>query len=259
MWRGRARVRHRGAGKARAGHCARCARSTMRSGRGRLCLRPVAAGIAGIRTARCLSVAMPLSALPSGNGAVEVSPSSRRVGGDPGAGGACERAPRTPPALVAQDNAPTLPPVVDPAPSPPHRRATGSGPAPPLFRARTDIPATSEGRCPRFRRSFRLSARPTIPVSMTEPNRMSFGIAGARPDGDGAAFSPASAADSKHRANKGMRSEAGRLPRYEVAGASVFLPSEALPNQVRAFSGEPIGFGTNIPMPRENTWSGPPQ
>ncbi len=89
---------------------------------------------------------MPLSALPSGNGAVEVSPFEQAM-----------LAPTTPraepasepsdalsdaPLLVAQDNAPAKP-VADVAPAPPPAEAAAMA-APPLFRARTDIPATTE-------------------------------------------------------------------------------------------------------------------
>jgi HemY protein len=84
---------------------------------------------------------MPLSALPSGNGAVEpsafeqamlaASPSPERA--VPGS-----QLPETP--LVAQDNAPGDSPVADIAPSPP----PASTSAPPLFRARADTPAASE-------------------------------------------------------------------------------------------------------------------
>ena len=86
---------------------------------------------------------MPLSALPSGNGAVEVSPFEQAMlAAAPAPVVPASEFPDTPPALVAQDNAPTLPPVADPTPSPPPP-ATPPAPAaaPPLFRARTDIPA----------------------------------------------------------------------------------------------------------------------
>jgi HemY protein len=90
---------------------------------------------------------MPLSALPSGNGAIEPSPFEQAM-----LAATPERAipasePEDTPALVAQDNAPTLPPVVDAVPSPPPAAATvASAPAvaPPLFRARADIPAAGE-------------------------------------------------------------------------------------------------------------------
>jgi len=93
---------------------------------------------------------MPLSALPSGNGAIEPSPFEQAM-----LAATPERAvpasePADTPVLVEQDNAPTLPPVVDAAPSPPPAAATAPTPppaaamAPPLFRARADIPAASE-------------------------------------------------------------------------------------------------------------------
>ncbi len=90
---------------------------------------------------------MPLSALPSGNGAIEPSPFEQAM-----LAATPERAvpasePADTPVLVEQDNAPTLPPVVDAAPSPPPAAAAPTPPpaaAPPLFRARADIPAASE-------------------------------------------------------------------------------------------------------------------
>jgi len=93
---------------------------------------------------------MPLSALPSGNGAIEPSPFEQAM-----LAATPERAvpasePADTPVLVEQDNAPTLPPVVDAAPSPPPAAAAAPTPppaaamAPPLFRARADIPAASE-------------------------------------------------------------------------------------------------------------------
>ena len=101
---------------------------------------------------------MPLSALPSGNGAVEVSPFEQAMlAATPAPVVPASELPDTPPALVAQDNAPTLPPVADPTPSPPPPAAPPApAPAPPLFRARTDIPATSEKPLP--------SIPPVIPI-----------------------------------------------------------------------------------------------
>jgi HemY protein len=88
---------------------------------------------------------MPLSALPSGNGAVEPSPFEQAMlAATPERTVVASELPDTP-ALVAQDNAPTLPPAADPAPSPPPAAvATVPSAAPPLFRARADIPAASE-------------------------------------------------------------------------------------------------------------------
>jgi HemY protein len=90
---------------------------------------------------------MPLSALPSGNGAIEPSPFEQAMlaATPERAVPASESADA--PALVAQDNAPTLPPVVDAVPSPPpSQQPVASAPAvaPPLFRARADIPAAGE-------------------------------------------------------------------------------------------------------------------
>ena len=90
---------------------------------------------------------MPLSALPSGNGAIEPSPFEQAMlAATPERAVPASESADTP-ALVAQDNAPTLPPVVDAVPSPPPAAAAvASAPAvaPPLFRARTDIPAAGE-------------------------------------------------------------------------------------------------------------------
>jgi HemY protein len=94
---------------------------------------------------------MPLSALPSGNGAIEPSPFEQAMlAAAPERTVAASALPDTP-ALVAQDNAPTPPPAADPAPSPPPAAvapapaaAAVAPEAPPLFRARTDIPAASE-------------------------------------------------------------------------------------------------------------------
>jgi HemY protein len=90
---------------------------------------------------------MPLSALPSGNGAVEPSPFEQAMlAATPERTVVASELADTP-ALVAQDNAPIVPPAADPAPSPPPV-ATAPAPAltaaPPLFRARTDIPAANE-------------------------------------------------------------------------------------------------------------------
>src|SRR5271155_669735 len=85
---------------------------------------------------------MPLSALPSGNGAVEPSPFEQAMlAAAPERTVAASALPDTP-ALVAQDNAPTPPPAADPAPSPPPAAvapapaaAAVAPEAPPLFRA----------------------------------------------------------------------------------------------------------------------------
>jgi HemY protein len=88
---------------------------------------------------------MPLSALPSGNGAVEPSPFEQAMlAAAPERAVATSELPDTP-ALVEQDNAPTASPADDPAPSPPQPAA--AAPAP-LFRARADIPTTSERPAP---------------------------------------------------------------------------------------------------------------
>ena len=253
--------RHRqGAGLdiARGARASRCGLD-----RGRLCLRPVAAGIAGIRTARCLSVADAALGVAVRQRRVELSPFEQAMlAATPGGRLSASELPDTPPALVAQDNAPTLPPVADPTPSPPPPAAHGSGPS-----------AAAVSRPHRYSRHER-KARPSIPpvIPIIRPPDDPGVDDGTEPDefaelpapgqtGGGAAFSPASAADSKtSRPNKGMRSEDRPLPRYEVAGASVFLAKRgAARYQVRAFSGEPIGFGTNIPMPLKTLRSGPPQ
>jgi HemY protein len=88
---------------------------------------------------------MPLSALPSGNGAIEPSPFEQAMlAASPERAVPESDAPETP-ALVEQDNAPKPPPAPEPAPSPPPA-AEAAAPAapPPLFRARTDIPVGSE-------------------------------------------------------------------------------------------------------------------
>jgi HemY protein len=90
---------------------------------------------------------MPLSALPSGNGAVEPSPFEQAMLAATPERTVVSSESADTPALVAQDNAPILPPAADPAPSPPPAAAAPApapAAAPPLFRARTDIPATSE-------------------------------------------------------------------------------------------------------------------
>jgi HemY protein len=87
---------------------------------------------------------MPLSALPSANGAAETSPFEQAM--------LAPTAPRAetasellgaPPLLVAQDNAPVKPSVADVAPAPPPATEAVAPAAPPLFRARTDIPNAS--------------------------------------------------------------------------------------------------------------------
>jgi HemY protein len=90
---------------------------------------------------------MPLSALPSGNGAVEPSPFEQAMlAATPERTVVANELPDTP-ALVAQDNAPTVPPAAELAPAPPPvAAAPAPAPvaAPPLFRARTDIPSANE-------------------------------------------------------------------------------------------------------------------
>lgn len=87
----------------------------------------------------------PLSALPSGTDATVPSPFEQAML----AASPQRAAPVNPleaqPALVAQDNAPADPAVVDVAASPTPAATTT---APPLFRARTDIPAATEKPSP---------------------------------------------------------------------------------------------------------------
>jgi HemY protein len=102
---------------------------------------------------------MPLSALPSGNDAVEVSPFEQAMlAAAPERTVAVGELADTPP-LVAQDNAPTEPPVVDAEPptlpsqaaepvAPASAPISAPAAAQPLFRARTDIPATSAKPAP---------------------------------------------------------------------------------------------------------------
>jgi HemY protein len=90
---------------------------------------------------------MPLSALPSGNGAVEPSAFEQAMlAAHP------ERAvplsEHLEPPLVEQDNAPADVPAADIAPSPPAAATSTPAAAPPLFRARADIPAASERPAP---------------------------------------------------------------------------------------------------------------
>jgi HemY protein len=94
---------------------------------------------------------MPLSALPSGNGAVEPSAFEQAM-----LAAAPQRAvpaghPADPPPLMAQDlaaqdNAPADPPLADIAPSTPPAAAPPA--APPLFRARAELPAAAEKPAP---------------------------------------------------------------------------------------------------------------
>jgi HemY protein len=110
---------------------------------------------------------MPLSALPSGNGALEPSPFEQAMlAAGPQAAELVDQPSETPALVgqdvaqdiaqdIAQDNAHTDPPVVDIAPSPspsPSRAAAPTAPAtaaaPPLFRARTDIPAAAARPAP---------------------------------------------------------------------------------------------------------------
>jgi len=88
---------------------------------------------------------MPLSALPSGNGAVEPSAFEQAMlAATPERAVPVNSPPETP--LVEQDNAPTDPPAADLAPSPP-AAAVPAG-APPLFRSRADIPPAAERPAP---------------------------------------------------------------------------------------------------------------
>jgi len=88
---------------------------------------------------------MPLSALPSGNGAVEPSAFEQAMlAASPERAVPVNQLPETP--LVAQDNAPADTAAADIAPSPPATAAPAV--APPLFRSRTDIPLTSEKPAP---------------------------------------------------------------------------------------------------------------
>jgi HemY protein len=90
---------------------------------------------------------MPLSALPSGNGALEPSPFEQAMlAATPERTVVASELPDTP-TLVAQDNAPIVSPAAEP---PPVAAAPAPTPAaaPPLFRARTDIPAANEKPAP---------------------------------------------------------------------------------------------------------------
>jgi HemY protein len=88
---------------------------------------------------------MPLSALPSGNGAVEPSAFEQAMlAASPERAVPVNQLRETP--LVAQDNAPADTAAADIAPSPPATAAPAV--APPLFRSRTDIPLTSEKPAP---------------------------------------------------------------------------------------------------------------
>jgi HemY protein len=98
---------------------------------------------------------MPLSALPSGNGALEPSPFEQAMlAASPQTAEPVDD-PAEMPAHVAQDNAPADPPVDDAVPSPPPAaETTAPAPAPapaaepPLFRARTDIPVSAKPAIP---------------------------------------------------------------------------------------------------------------
>jgi HemY protein len=92
---------------------------------------------------------MPLSALPSGNGAIEPSPFEQAMlAASPERAVPASDAPETP-ALVEQDNAPAPEPAPEPAPSAPSStEAAAPAATPPLFRARSDIPATPENVSP---------------------------------------------------------------------------------------------------------------
>ena len=87
----------------------------------------------------------PLTALPSGNGAVEPSPFEQAMLTAGPQRAVPATSPADEPALVAQDNAPAHPPTADPPPA-----AAVSAPAapPPLFRARADVPPSTEKPAP---------------------------------------------------------------------------------------------------------------
>jgi HemY protein len=89
---------------------------------------------------------MPLSALPSGDGALTPSPFEQAML----AAAPASAVPLSPssdaPPLVEQDNAPADAPVADATPSPPGAAAPAT--APPLFRARADIPPAAEKPAP---------------------------------------------------------------------------------------------------------------
>ena len=156
---------------------ARAARSGV--DRGRLCLRPMAAGVAGVGPARCLPMADAACGVAVGQ---ELPRSNRRIQrGDVGAAprraaAASRRAevprPRrrriiyrsSPP--VVWPRSPNRAAVARPAPSPPQPESAPVAAAP-LFRARHDIGKGSAGE--HSGRSFPSSARPTIPASMTSP------------------------------------------------------------------------------------------
>ena len=91
---------------------------------------------------------MPLSALPSATGAVEASAFEQAMlaPSAPHAETASEPS-GSAPLLVEQDNAP-IKPAADVAPVPPPAAEAVAPTAPPLFRARTDIPAASEKSSP---------------------------------------------------------------------------------------------------------------
>jgi HemY protein len=94
---------------------------------------------------------MPLSALPSGNGAVEPSAFEQAMlAAAPQravpAGHPADTPPLVAQDLVAQDNAPADPPLADIAPSTPPAAAPPA--APPLFRARAELPAAAEKPAP---------------------------------------------------------------------------------------------------------------
>ena len=93
---------------------------------------------------------MPLSALPSGNGVLTPSAFEQAMlAAAPQRAVPAGHPVDTPPLmaqdLVAQDNAPTGPPLADIAPSPP---AAAPPAAPPLFRARAELPAAAEKPAP---------------------------------------------------------------------------------------------------------------
>jgi HemY protein len=93
---------------------------------------------------------MPLSALPSAGSTVEPSPFEQAMlAASPQAAAPVNPSPDAP-LLVEQDNAPAASVSADlePSPSPPAQATTAPVTPTPLFRARTDIPATTEKPVP---------------------------------------------------------------------------------------------------------------
>jgi HemY protein len=87
---------------------------------------------------------MPLSALPPASGTVETSPFEQAMlAPTPPRAETVSEPVAEPPLLVEQDNAPAKPSAADVAPAPPPATEAVAPAAPPLFRARTDIPAAT--------------------------------------------------------------------------------------------------------------------